>query len=113
MVAKQRDAPLELIEARRRGDELHDAASKGAPTLAVVLHQLDTLFVRQGEPVGALLASLRHRVETERVLALGRKHRIQTWLQHLGRHVLRVFADLGDRDVAVAHGETRNLHPGL
>ena len=71
MVAKQRDAPLELIEARRGGDELHDAASKGAATLAVVLHQLDTLFVRQGEPVGALLASLRHRVETERVLALG------------------------------------------
>ena len=59
------------------------------------------------------LAPLRHRVEAERRLALGRELRIQAVLQHVLGEPLGVLADLGDRQVAVDDVEPGALHRRL
>ena len=56
--AEQGDAPLEVVEAGRTGDVLHDPTGELATARAVLVHQVLALVVRQREPVGVRLALL-------------------------------------------------------
>ena len=90
-----------------------DLAGERATALAVLHHHLVATLVRRREPVGVALTLLAHRVEAERVQALGRDARVQPRLQHVLGHALCVFADLGDRDVAVDDVDPGVLQRGL
>ena len=113
MLAEQRDAPLVVVEARRARDQLRDATGELAPRCPMLVHQLEALVVRQGEPVGAVAAALRHRVEAPRRFVGRWELRIEPRREHLGRHPLGVLADLGQRDVGVDDVEPGRLDRAL
>ena len=80
---------------------------------AVLVHQLLALVVGQREPVAHVAPALRHRVEAERRLALGRELRVEPGLLHLVGHALGVLGQLGERHVGVDDVEPGGGELGL
>ena len=101
VVGEQRDAPLEVVEPGRGGDELQHATGELPSARTVLHHHVEALLERRRVPVGVRLAALAHRIEAERRLAFRRQLRVQPGGQHVLGEPLGVLADLGDRQVAV------------
>ena len=87
------DAPLEVVDPGGARDHLEDPAGELPPARPVRVHQLLAVVVREREPVAHVAAPLRHRVEAEGRLALGRELRVETSLPHLLRARPGAYSD--------------------